>query len=369
MTAGTGAPAVVAAAPFTGRTAAPHYVGPMGEASVLTHNQNGTWTRTYPDGTVIQFDTSGREVSEADRNGNTTSYAYVPTGPAAGALQTVTDPVGLVTTLNYDVNGHLSTIVDPANRVTTFTVDGNGNLTRIVDPDGAVTQYGYSTPSNHLITTEVNPDNKTATAQYDSFGRLQSETLFDGTSSVSVSGAEEQGLLAPGGSGALPMPGSYQGTVTDANGHSTKLTFDAMGHPSVEYDAQNNLTTITRDMNGYPSSVTDPLLRTTSFVYDGKGNLLQVTRPDQSTMSIAYDPNFSQPTQITDYRGLITTFTLDSHGNVLRRTDPDLNHEDFTYNAAGQVLTDTDRNGNTTSFSYDSRGRLTRAEKGSGADS
>ena len=45
-------------------------------------------------------------------------------GAAAGALATITDPVGLVTTLAYNESGHISTITDPADRVTTFTVDG-----------------------------------------------------------------------------------------------------------------------------------------------------------------------------------------------------------------------------------------------------
>ncbi len=38
------------------------------------------------------------------------------------------------------------------------------------DPDNAVTQYGYATPSNHLLTTETNPNGGTATAPYNSLG-------------------------------------------------------------------------------------------------------------------------------------------------------------------------------------------------------
>ena len=92
---------MIAAAPFANHAAAPAYRGPTSDPSTLVQNSNGTWTRTYPDGTVIQFDTSGRETSETDRNVNTYQYAYLTSGPAAGALGTITDPVGLVTTL-YD---------------------------------------------------------------------------------------------------------------------------------------------------------------------------------------------------------------------------------------------------------------------------
>ena len=155
---------MLAVAPFDAQAATAGYRGPTSDPSTLVQNGDGTWTRTYPDGTVIQFNSSGQETSEADRNGNTTTYAYFTSGAAAGALHTITDPVGLVTTLAYDSSGHLSTITDPAGRVTTITVDSNDNLTSIADPDDAVTGYGYSTPSNHLITTETDPNDNTATA-------------------------------------------------------------------------------------------------------------------------------------------------------------------------------------------------------------
>ena len=200
---------MLAVAPFMGHAATAGYRGPTSDPSTLVQNSGGSWTRTYPDGTVIQFNSAGQETSETDRNGNAFDYAYVASGAAAGALATITDPVGLITTLAYSSGGTLSTVTDPASRVTTFTLDGHDNLTQIVDPDGAISTYGYSTPTNHLATTETNPDNKTATAHYNSFGQLTSETLFDGTSTTSIDSAQSNGLLAPGGSGSLPL--TYQG--------------------------------------------------------------------------------------------------------------------------------------------------------------
>ncbi len=355
-----GFPSIVAGA-FTHHAATSQFRGPTSDPSTLIHNANGTWTRTYPNGAVLQFDSSGRETSEADRNGNTTSYTYVPSGqPGSGSLKTITDPVGLMTTLAYDASGHLSTITDPAGRITTITIDSNDNLTKIVDPDGAVTQYGYSTPSNHLLTTEINPNNKTATATYNSFGQLISETLFDGTSTTSVKSAQSQGLIAVGSSGPLPMVSTYQGTVTDPNGRTTTLTFNWMAHPTTQVDGTGTTTTITYGRQGFPTSVTDPNNNKTLYTYDANGNVTSITRPDLKVETITYNDPYSVPTSITDFRGLTTVYTLDSHGNVLRRTDPDGLHEDWTYNSAGQVLTDTDRAGNVTTYQYDSLGRETK---------
>ncbi len=150
---------MIAAAPFTGTAATLAFRGTPSETAVLLHNSDGTWTRSYPDGTVIRFDNKGRETSSTDRNGNATTYAYVSAGqPGAGALQTMTDPVGLVTTLAYGSAGTLASITDPAARVTRVAFDGNDNLAQITDPDGAIEKYGYATPANHLATTETDPN-------------------------------------------------------------------------------------------------------------------------------------------------------------------------------------------------------------------
>ncbi|AGA28668.1 FG-GAP-like repeat-containing protein [Singulisphaera acidiphila] len=357
---------MLAAAPFAQHAASLTYAGPLSDPSTLIHNSNGTWTRTYPNGTVFQFDSAGRETSMTDRNGNATTFGYVTSGAAAGALQTMTDPVGLVTTLTYDTYGHLQKITDPAARVTTITVDSNANLTQIVDPDGATSQYGYSTPSNHLVTTEVSPNGHTATAHYDSFGLLSSETLFDGTSTTSVTPAKSRGLTAYGGIGTLAT--GFKGSVTDPNGRTTTIGFSWMSHPTGTSDATGASTSTKYSNRGFPVARTDALNRTTTYTYDVDGNVTSITLPgnvhnyftgeDSEIETITYGVN-SVPTSITDFNGNTTTFTLDSHGNVLRRTDPDSLHEDWTYNSAGQVLTDTDRKGHTTTFAYDSRGQLT----------
>jgi RHS repeat-associated protein len=367
-------PGMLAVAAYDGDVAVPGYRATNDDTSTLMHNGDGSWTRTYPDGTVVQFNASGQEVSEADRNGNATDYAYVASGqPGAGSLKTITDPVGLVTTLAYDGSGYLSTITDPAGRVTTVTVDSGGNLTEIVDPDGATTQYGYATPADHLATSETDPDGNTATAHYNAFGQLTSETLFDGTSTTSIDPAQSNGLLAPGGTGSLSS--AYQGTVTDPDGRTTTLAFDAASVPASESDATGATTSITYDSRGFPVAVTDAMGRTTTYTYDSKGNVTSITQPGPGTGSssgsgsgsggtsttetIAYGDPYGIPTSIIDFDGNTTTFVLDSHGNILEQERPGGVEEEWTYNSAGQVLTDTSPNGQTTTFAYDAEGRLT----------
>ena len=248
-----------------------------------------------------------------------------------------------------------------------MTVDSNGNLTQVVDPDSATQQYSYSTPSNHRITSEVSPDGYTATVTYDSFGVVQSESLYGGTGTVGVAPAQEQGLIAAGGAGAMVVGSTATGTSTDANSHTTTYTFDGMYHPLTVTDGAGGTTTYTRDADtGWVTGVTDPDNRTTSYSYDpststhdSNGEVATVTRNDGTSMTTVYGTD-SQPTQ--GHRLLRPDHDLQAliqEGNVLRRTDPDGLHEDWTYNSAGQVLTDTDRNGNATDYSYDLLGRVT----------
>ncbi len=118
------------------------YAGAAYDLSSFYYNSaTYTYTRTYTDGTVVTFNSAGQETSVKDRNGNTTSFAYVSSGAAAGALQTITDPVGLVTTLTYNpTTGKLATVIEPSGAVTSFTFSGN-NLIAVQDPDNAITSY------------------------------------------------------------------------------------------------------------------------------------------------------------------------------------------------------------------------------------
>ena len=344
-----------------------HYTGAAIDTSTLTWNSSSNiYTRNYQDGSVVTFNSHGQEISSSDPNGNTTSFAYVTSGAADGALATITDPVGLVTTLTYNSSGELKTVTDPAGRVTTFTIDSSGDLTEIVDPDGGTTQYGYD--STHDLTTETDPNGSTATVTYDSFGRVSSEKLFDGTSTVGITPAQEVGLLTPDAvSDHLPVPSDYSGSVTNPDGSTTTVTFDNQGSVITETDGNGGTTHITRNNNEWPTVVTDPMGRTTTYSYNSSGDITQITQPGGSSENLTYTDSLGVPTEIEDFNGNTTTYVLDSHGNVTEEEQPGGIDQEWTYNSAGQILTDTDGNGHTTSYAYDSLGRVTTiTEPGTG---
>ena len=254
------------------------YRGPTSDPSTLVHNSNGTWTRTYPDGTVIQFNSSGQETSESDRNGNTFTYAYVTSGAAAGALATITDPVGLITTLTYNSSGYLSTITDPADRVTTFTVDSHDNLTEIVDPDGAITDVRL------LDALEPRGHHRDRPRRQHRDGPLQQLRPVDQRDALRRHVDDRRSTRRrptacwrPGGSGSLST--AYEGSVTDPDGHTTTLTFNWMSHPTGEVDATGGTTTTTYNSRASRSPRPTPMGRTITYTYDSTGDVTSITEP------------------------------------------------------------------------------------------
>ena len=199
---------------------------------------------------------------------------------------------------------------------------------------------------------EINPDNAIATVTYDSFTRMSSESLFGATGTVSITPAQEAGLVAAGGTTPLVYPSNYVGTVTDAD---RRDDFGDVRQPGRHHlrdrrpratPPRSPETARTCPRHGHrPARPHDDVSHTTRQETSPRSPRL--TAPPRT---ILYNDSFGIPTHVVDFDGNVTTYTLDSHGNVTQRTDPDGQSENYTYNSAGQVLTDTDPLGKTTSL-------------------
>ena len=64
-----------------------NFTGNAADSSTLTYSSSShTYTRAYPDGSTVIFNSSGQETSSTDRNGNTYNYAYVTSGAGDGCI-------------------------------------------------------------------------------------------------------------------------------------------------------------------------------------------------------------------------------------------------------------------------------------------
>jgi RHS repeat-associated protein len=333
-----------------------NYTTPAGDFSTLVKNLNGTYTRTMPDGTKINFSSSGLQTSIVDTDGNTTSFGY----NASNLLTSVTDFNGQVVTLAYNASNELTKITDPAGRNATMAYDTSGNLTSITDPLSEVWQYNYD--SSHDLTQLTDPRNNATSFAYDFAHRVTTVTQADSTTEK-LSFEQLNGLAATGSSNvtAVLLATGAQALFTDPRNNvwTSQLDWLGFGLDSSNIDPLSDPTLIYRDTNGMPWLTADPLGRATRQTFDGLGNPTQVVAPDGSSQAYLYN-GFSEVTQYTNQDNNLFTYNYNTNGDLTQTIDPLNDVVTAAYNTHGLLTSTTDALGATTTLGLDSLNRVTK---------
>jgi RHS repeat-associated protein len=319
------------------------FVAPAWVHATLVKNGDGSYTYTLANQDSYHFDSNGRLLSEADRNGETTSAGY----DAQGRLATITDPAGRTITLTYNSDGTVASAADSSGRSVFYSYSG-GNLVGVTDAAGGVWSFGYD--ASHQLTSETDPRGHTVTTSYNASNQVSSQT--------DPAGRTRTWTYSPGET-VIHNP---DGTQTDEHFNGQLLT-------SITHAYQTSLaatTSFAYDRNGNVTAVTDPKGNVTSYSYDSKGNRTRATDPLDRITKWTYD-SLNDVTSSTDPTGVKTTYSYDSHGNLLSVATPLVGTNQtqtitFTRgnsNHPGDVTAVTDPDGHTTSYGYDTAGDLT----------
>lgn len=306
---------------------------------------------------------------------NTVSYTY-----SGNLLSSITDTQGRQITFAYtDPNNpsQPSSITDTSLGRTINLVYGgpSGALSSITDATGAVTSFGYDTTG---LTSITDGAGRKTTFGYDSQSRLTSWTFGAGTSSAAAWSAG--------------YPSSTSTTITDPNNHAATYTLSGSTVTSVT-DALGHHTDSSWDPHDNLLKYTDNAGDATQFTYgNGTGNpnnmLSKITSPAGSgtgtgaSISLTYPSTSTgtlvdyQPTASTDAQNNVTNLTWDPNTNQLASystTDSGGHAVGGTHSATyqddkpgtncgakpGEMCSSTTGNGNTTTYGYDSSGNLT----------
>jgi RHS repeat-associated protein len=371
---------------------------------------------TYPDGTIgtIQYEQTFHQPTQiTDQANNLTTMTYnTSTGDlltikdaagdvtsltwTGGLLQTVTDPLGHVSSFSYDSARRLQTAVDALGNTATTTYDANGNpatytdalgrvsslvydvrdrLVQVTDANGGVTTFAYNAISQRI--GETRPLGDQVSYIYDQHGWLTQQTDAVGSAvqrSVTMIYDTAGELLSQtegnASSNAHLMTTSYaydavgratrviegygttlQRTTTIAYnlaGDVTKVT-DPLGHiASYSYDAMDRTTRVDE---AYGSSVQ----RSVTFIYDSVGNVRSMTTGIATsnsrvlTTSYGYDAIYRE------------TQLIEAYGTTLKRTTT------LAYDAASNLIQVTDPLGRIGSYSYDLDNRVARVDEAYGS--
>lgn len=295
------------------------FISQAGDSSVLVKNGNGTYALTHRDGTVYNFTSAGLITSIVDRYGNTVTISAV-----TNQKQTITDPQGRVTTLNYDSYGEkINSIVDPAGNTYSFvyTTDLIQSITYPVPATGGTTPvWNFVYNNDRLMQKKTDPANNVSTYQYDMNHRVINGTGPDG------------------GVKALTFPAAGTTIFKEPDGGNWNYTFDVAGEQLLSTaDPLGNATTYSYDANWRVTTSSTPVDASTSYIrtfqYDPYGNVTDIQGhvnhagnpptddPADYHVGYTYDNvNYDQVTSITDYLAHLTTTVIYDQDGAYKRT-------------------------------------------------
>ncbi len=311
----------------------------------------------------------------------TTTYSY---DPVFNKPTTITDPLGLVTTMSYDsVTGNLVSLIADANNLKAtrhFGYNSVGQLVSATDPVGVMTQFTYDAFGNQTsVIRDPHGLNQRTTLAYDSLGDVISITDPNGNTATSGYDADRRVVTVTlPGTQAAPAgltthltydpDGRLLQTQQSANGAVLTQTFASYtltGKTASTTDANGNPTRFAYDAADRLSSVTDAAGRVTGYGYDAMSRQTQVlnaTIQASPLLQYSYTPDGLQAS-LTDGNSNVTSFTYDGFDRLATTTYPaptggSATTENYTYDNDGNVLTLVTRRGDTISFAYDTLSRL-----------
>ncbi len=309
-----------------------------------------------------------------------------------GNRQTVTDPLGNITTYSHNVQGRVTSVTNPKNYKWLYTLDAVGNLLSVKGPLNRIYSAKYNKIGQRIEV--IAPNGRITKAEYDHRGRTTSLSWPQNTNAVqnyihddvgrSVTAIDPLGFSLKQKYNSIGQI-SY---VQDANGNQTRYhynglllsqvdfptfsqkvfydqrnrvnkqtlswqhqgqdnqqehqqQYDSHGQPTLYTDALNNQTNSQYDVLGRLISRTGALGDVTKFAYDSRNNLLSVTDAENRITKFNYDRNGRKVSEIREPSvGVqqIRTYEYDSIGNLIKETAPSGTRIEHDYDAANQRI-------------------------------
>ena len=332
-----------------------------GRTTTYAWNANGQLTSK----TITDTTTQTAPYSTA---GQTRTWIYAYSGVH---LASVTDPVGSVVSYTYDANGYVQTVTNEMGLVTTVNAtNGLGQPTQITDPNGVVTALAYDA-RGRLTSVSVDTANMPATSAlaYDAVGDVTSVTDPNGATTTFTYDSARRLITT---ANALGETINY---TRDAMGNVTSKTYASAGNATAYSKSAvfDELGRLIRQMGATPAnstyqygydrasnlvSLTDPSSNVFSQGYDALNRLISQTNEENATVHLTRS-GVDDITAYQDARSLTTTYVRNGFGEVIQEQSPDRGVTTYMRDARGLVTQKTDPRGVVSNYQYDAQGRLT----------
>ncbi|HEU5001761.1 MAG TPA: DUF6531 domain-containing protein [Actinomycetota bacterium] len=331
---------------------------------------------------TLSWDGDGQLVSLTDGEANTTALRYDPGGALAAlrlassiTLSYDNDAAGRVVAartpkarfeFSWSAAGRAVGGVDPAEGAWRAAFGPHGALASMTDASGAVTTLAYD-PSGNVVSV-VGPDGRRFAQGFDGFGSVVSATDPGGATWAYERDAE----------------GALVGVVPPVGG-SQRRVLDALGRTVQEVDGAGGVWRHTYGADGRLASVVDPAGEETAYAYNAAGRVASVSVGGRELASYAWSPagRLSSVTRegvaatyrydragrlagVTDNSGSVS-LVRDVDGRVVRATDGRGRAVLVNRDGAGRAVSVTDRRGVVVHLERDGAGRATAAATGPAA--
>lgn len=312
--------------------------------------------------------TTGTVPYSSNGQTRTTSYTYSGTAGLLASVDGSLAGTGDTVAYTYDATGYVNTVTNQVGHVTTInTKNGRGQPTQVTDSNGVVTNLTYDL-QGRLLTVTVNPGaGQAVTAMtYDAIGQITRLTppngaYFDYTYNNARRLTTVTALDAQKIEYTYDLMGNRTSTtIKDASNvarFTETQTFDELGRLLRNIGANTQTTTFAYEKNDNLKSVTDPRSGIYSYAYDSLNRLIRET--DQQSAQVNYTLDGQDNiTTYADPRNLQTTYIRNGFGEIKRQTSPDSGNTDYVRDLRGLITQKTDARGVITNMTYDNAGRM-----------
>jgi RHS repeat-associated protein len=379
------------------------FTAPSWAQAKLVYTEAGTYKYTLPDQETFTFNSSGRLLSESERNGSVTTVSYNEEENCEGGCHKVlksiviADPAGRKLTLTLDASGQVETASDPMGHTVKYAYEG-GNLVSVTEPGESSARWKYKYNGTHEMTEMVNGLAGKTTTEYNgndqvvsqtsplgatthfAYEELASKILGAAVHSVASEGCtkeeledeeceeteeviekweEESSYYAP--------PPEQETTITDeATGAVEKEHFnseDELASATHAYGTANSTTEeFTYNSSYEMASRTDGDEHTTKYGYNGAGDETSEKNADGDETKWEYNSTHDL-IGITNPNSEKTTIERDSNGNAIRVSRPapgeTTQATKYKYASDGELESMSNPLGKEWKYEYDSYGDRT----------
>ena len=253
----------------------------------------------------------------------------------------IIDPNGRRTLVERDANGMPLKITRANGSIIANRFDERGNLTQTTLEDiGAITTYTYE-PNFNQITSITDPEGNSTRLNYDAKGNLIE--VIDALGNASTLTYNSRGLLR---------------TYTDRRGNTTIYSYDVAGNLVSVTDALNNVITYEYDQVGNITKITDQEVRITRFSYDELNRLSREIDAIGATTQYAYDKS-SNLIRIISPNAEVTNFTYDERDRLIQINNPVTGRTQLSYDIDDNLASITDEEGSVLNLEYDNVSQIT----------